>query len=487
MRICTSIAESETENVLRYSQRAEELGTDLIEIRFDYMKELPEDMEVFDEIEVPMIATLRTKEQGGEYSRDKTLIRGFLLLAALEGFSYLDIDESSNILKAIREEVVGTHIICSHHDFESTPSSDDIVDIVDRCARKGDLAKAAFRVQSLKDLRSIFEGGKVLSNKELNFVLIGMGALGTLTRIFADRIGSSFTYCAAREEKTTAAGQLDLETMKRLEGEKIVTGITGYPLSHSMSPPIMNAAFEDLSLPGIYLALPSKDDELEVLTDLIRDLNIRGLNVTIPHKERIIPLLDRLDESAEKVGAVNTVVNRSGELVGSNTDVIGIEETFKRAGVDAEGKKSLIIGAGGAARSCAVFLSDHGADMFVYNRTRSNAETLAEDFSGLTVAEEDELDGHDFEVIVNCTPVGMKGFPDKVPIPTSLLRKDQMVMDMVYNPPRTRLLREADKAGAMAYSGMNMLIHQAIAGFEKWTGKSPDYEVMAGALRRELE
>jgi shikimate dehydrogenase len=240
-----------------------------------------------------------------------------------------------------------------------------------------------------------------------------------------------------------------------------------------------NAAYLALDLPGRYFKFQAEREELPDLLDLIIELDIRGTNVTIPHKETILPLLDRIDPDAERIGAVNTVKNESGELVGYNTDVYGVEMTFKLAALDPRDRNVLVMGAGGAARSVCAFLSKGRANISLANRTKEKAMVLADRFDHVTVIGPEEIGRSDFDAIVNCTPLGMKGYPDEISVPVEALRPNQFVMDTIYNPPRTKLLQEAEARGANAVSGRDMLIFQAMKAFEIWTGKMPPYEVMA--------
>jgi shikimate dehydrogenase len=226
-------------------------------------------------------------------------------------------------------------------------------------------------------------------------------------------------------------------------------------------------------------------DELEDFLDVVEALGIRGFNVTIPHKESIVPLLDRVDPVAERIGAVNTVVNEDGSLVGRNTDVIGVERTFERHNVDVNGRTSLILGAGGASRSVLSFLTAKGADVDITNRTMGKAESLAKVY-GVNAVNTRVAEEKQYDVIVNCTPLGMKGFPQEMSISPHVLHEGQFVMDTVYNPTVTPLLAEASRKNAVAVNGKDMLIYQAMASFEMWTGKAVEYDVMEKAFREAL-
>ncbi|HUV24453.1 MAG TPA: shikimate dehydrogenase [Methanomassiliicoccales archaeon] len=479
--ICASIFEADIEAAIRAAREAERRRADLIEIRFDLMEHIPEDLSPFEELEVPTIATLRTEDQGGRFSGTTEQRLAFFKRAA-EHFDLIDLELGSGIIPDLRGR--GARMICSVHRFDPGSSVNEILDLME--AEDCDLVKGAFMVDSISDLHALLVASRVLMERGREFILIGMGELGTITRIRTCELGCAFTYASLEKGKEAAPGQLDVLTLRSLS-RGMITGITGHPLSHSLSPEMHQAAFEHLGISGIYLRFPTDSGELDKLMEIVREMRIRGINVTIPHKEAIIPLLDDFDDSVKKTGAVNTVVNKNGRLVGMNTDVDGVAGTFANAGISPKGKRALVLGAGGAAKTCCSFLIENGARLSVVNRTPERAERLAQIFPGTEVLSEEGALNAEFDIVVNCTPLGMRGFPTELPIDPGIFREGQFVMDTIYNPPCTRFLAEAEKRGAFTRSGIEMLIYQAISAFEVWTGLSPPYEVMAKALREELE
>lgn len=486
MKICISIAEKTMDEALAASKRAAEKKPDLIEIRFDLMASLPDDLRGFRDVPVPKIATLRSASQGGGFRGGDREKAALLRRAIKAGFAVVDLEIDSPLLARAGRDFRGAEIICSYHNLEFAPDVSKIIEILVVGAARGHVAKAAFKVNTVRDLLSIVEAATAFASSEEEFVLIGMGELGELTRIRAASMKCSFTYASLEPGKETAPGQIDFDTLRGLGDEPLVTGIAGHPLGHTLSPGMHNAAFKELGIAGRYVVLPTKSEELEDVLDLTVELNLRGFNVTIPHKESIVPLLDRLDDAARQAKAVNTVVNQGGELVGMNTDVHGVAKTFEKAGVQAKGKRVLIVGAGGAARACVSYLSPLGARISVVNRTRARAEVLANDFKGVQILERSEAEKAPFDVVINCTPLGMKGFPDEMPISAMVLRPGQFVFDTVYNPSMTGFLAEAQRRGAVVESGMEMLIQQAVRSFEIWTGRAPPYELMAAAAREAM-
>lgn len=450
----------------------------MVEVRFDMMDELPHDLTLFRSIPVPLIATLRSVTDGGKYSGDDEEKVKLLTMAADNGFAFIDSESVFKGSDVLKRTSGNTRLIVSYHDHERTPKVSDIVHILVSCSSKGDVAKVAFRANTFKDVLSLVEASKAYSETGKEFVAISMGEKGVVTRVLFERLGASFTYASLEKGREVAPGQMDVSTLKALSGDIVVTGVTGRSLSHSLSPWMHNAAFSDLGIPGIYLKFQAEHEELPDLLGLMVELGIRGTNVTIPHKEAVIPLLDSIDPEAERIGAVNTVKNDDGSLVGFNTDVYGVRMTFEKNRFAPKGKKVLVMGAGGAARAVSAYLSSEGADIFIANRTAEKARALAEAFDGITVIKVEEVPDHHFDAMVNCTPLGMKGYPDEISIPAEAIREGQFIMDTIYNPPMTKLVAEGLARGATAVSGKDMLIFQAMQAFEIWTGVRPKYEVM---------
>ncbi len=244
------------------------------------------------------------------------------------------------------------------------------------------------------------------------------------------------------------------------------------------------AAFCALGLPGVYIAFGTEDTAGAMAA--MRTLGIRGLGVTMPHKERIIQHLDRLDDTARAIGAVNTVVNEDGHLTGHNVDWIGAIRSIEEV-LDPAGARAVVIGAGGGARSVAYGLRAAGAAVTVFNRSpergRALAEALGVDFGGTL----DALDSiGEYDLLAHVTPVGF-GEPDACLLAAGHLRGEAVVFDAVAQPVETKLLRRAREIGARTIPGIRMQLHQAARQFELYTGVSPDLAVMEQALRAEIE
>jgi shikimate dehydrogenase len=277
-----------------------------------------------------------------------------------------------------------------------------------------------------------------------------------------------------------------------------ICGLIGDPVEHTMSPVMHNAAFDKLGLDYAYLPFRVKPDELPRAVGGLKALNAIGFNVTIPHKVAVLPLLDELDPLAKKIGAVNTVVNDNGVLKGYNTDASGFLQALLERGVEPAGKKIVLLGAGGAARAIAYILAERNARLTILNRLEELdwAEAIADNIRkdlGKDIAVFELLPDHlaaalePAGILVNATSVGMSPAGGISPVPARLIRSGLVVVDIVYNPVRTKFLRDAAAAGAVTVAGLDMLVWQGALAFEKWTGEKPPFELMKEVALRELE
>ncbi len=270
-------------------------------------------------------------------------------------------------------------------------------------------------------------------------------------------------------------------------------GLIGWPVEHSVSPAMHNAAFEALGLPWRYALIPTAPDRLERELANLRSGGFRGANVTVPHKQSVIPYLDEISEAARAIGAVNTIVTEDGRLKGYNTDADGFWRALREAGYEPAGKSALVLGAGGAARAVVYALARGGCHVAIWNRRAERASSLALDMRRANVtisvvASLSDLDLAGVDLLVNTTPVGMWPHADASPWPEALpIPEHWLVFDLVYNPVETRLLAQAKAAGAHAIGGLAMLVHQGALAFELWTEQSPPTDVMLAAAIESLE
>jgi len=283
--------------------------------------------------------------------------------------------------------------------------------------------------------------------------------------------------------------------MLTISGKTRCCGVIGDPIEHTMSPAMHNAAFTKLDLDYVYLPFRVKREELGKAIEGMRALNIRGLNVTIPHKVAVIQSLDELDSLAEKIGSVNTIVNDNGVLRGYNTDATGFLQALLERRIELEGKNAVILGAGGASRAISFILAEQAANLVILNRTLGKAKEQAGMISKISQREARALELNrenlvevleKADILINTTSVGMTPNIDETPVPFNLLKPDLTVFDIVYNPIKTRLQREAEAAGAETIGGLDMLLWQGALAFEKWTGVKAPIEVMRAEVIKGL-
>ena len=271
--------------------------------------------------------------------------------------------------------------------------------------------------------------------------------------------------------------------------------VIGHPIEHSMSPVMHNAALKELSLDYIYLAFDVPPNDLEKAILGFKKSNMKGINVTIPHKEAIIHYLDELDPLSKQIGAVNTVKNEGGVLLGRNTDALGAKQALLDAGFKIEGKKALIMGAGGAARAISFGLTEKIDEIFISNRTEERAIKLAKELQDKTKIKATGKDTskktlrtltNSVDILINTTPIGMYPKIDVSPISKDLLNENLFVFDIIYNPLQTRLLKDAKEIGSKTLNGLDMFINQGALAFEWWTGKKPNVELMKEKIIEQL-
>jgi shikimate dehydrogenase len=279
-----------------------------------------------------------------------------------------------------------------------------------------------------------------------------------------------------------------------INGKTRICAIIGDPVEHSLSPVMHNAAFKELGLNLVYTAFTVNARDLKTAILGLKSLGILGLNITMPHKNAVTKYLDELDVIAKTINAVNTVVNKQGKLIGYNTDGMGIMYALKENHVYPENKKLVLLGAGGAAKAIAYQVSKNVNELVILNRSLDKAKKLVELLKNSSISIKcgiisnntlkQELSTAD--ILINATSVGMNPDIGKSPVPPEYLRSDLDVLDIIYNPLKTKLLQDAEAVGAKIISGLEMLIFQGAIAFEIWTNCPAPIDVMRNALITEL-
>lgn len=287
----------------------------------------------------------------------------------------------------------------------------------------------------------------------------------------------------------------------KVSGKTKVLGLLGFPVEHSLSPAMHNTAFEKLGLDCCYVTFSVKPEFLRDAVKSISALNLAGVNVTVPHKERVVPFLDEVDKEASFIGAVNTIVNDNSRLKGYNTDGRGFMRSLSEARISVSRKKVLIVGAGGASRAIGYYLCQRASKLFLYDIDKKKARKLISDLnkirgnvsffssqpsalspaSGGSAGADPQLE--DIDIIINATLLGLKK-NDPLPVDVNLVKPKHVVCDLIYK--KTPLLEKASKKGCKTLNGLGMLLWQGVFAFELWTGRRPPVDVMRKALAQNL-
>ncbi len=475
--------------------RASEAGADMVELRLDHLADLPDDADLKSLLEnrpVPAIVTYRPIRQGGRFDGDESDRLEILTAAARLGADYIDV-----VLDVPPDNRPKGRTILSHHDFTGSPA--DLEEIVAELeASDADVCKIVFTANGPEDALTALA---ILRNATKPTISLAMGEAGLASRILAGKFGAFGTFASLSEGSESAPGQLTIEQMKNLyrwdsAGPATeVYGVIGCPVAHSMSPAIHNSAFAETGIDAVYvpLLIESGAENFNRFMEAVAPwTDIRGLSVTIPHKENAIARVgaEKTDELSRQIGAINTIaITPDGSFSGTNTDyAAAIDALCAAMGIgrdDLSGRKVAVIGAGGVARAIVAALAHHNAETTIYNRTFTRAEKLAEEF-GAKACPLDKVAEISSEIIINCTSIGMHPNVNDTPISTGTLSRVKVVFDTIYNPIQTRLLREASDAGCLTVSGVDMFVNQAVAQFEFWTDKSAPRDLMREVVVRHL-
>ncbi len=482
-RVCVAIAAPTAAELLAKTEAASR-DNPFVELRLDY---IPRPGLAFSKIQeftethphVSVIATCRHSAAGGKFKGSISSQIDILNKAADAGCQLVDIEvQSASRLKPAQLTKLRSKaaLVLSFHDFRGTQKLDETLKKMS--AYPADFYKVVGTAASLYDNVMMM---KFLEKHQDTHNLVGlcMGEQGIISRVVGVRAGSAFTFASLSSDEKTAPGQItaqELRSIYRIEQVDAATkvyGVAGDPVSHSLSPAIMNAAMRRENVNGVFLRLHTKS--LKDLLACVKEIPIQGLSVTMPHKQAILKYLDNTDPQTAKIGACNTVVrSQDGKLYGFNTDSAGVVTPLEQR-IPLQDSRILVLGAGGAARAAVFGLKERGAEVFVLNRNAEAGQKLARQAKARTVKRAN-LKKLDFDVIINATPVGM-GNTRESPLSADEIRA-KFVFDMVYDPAETRLLKLARERGAEGIPGSVMFVHQAARQFEIFTGKPAPREDM---------
>jgi 3-dehydroquinate dehydratase/shikimate dehydrogenase len=451
---------------------------DLIELRLDMVSD-PNVAGALAGRQRRVIVTCRPPWEGGRFTGSEEERHRILGDALALGAEYVDIEWRAGFADLLAR-AGGRRVVLSMHDFTGMPA--DLPGQVQAMRSAGaELVKVSVTPQCLADCVPLLALGTE-GSRHGGIVTIGMGEYGVATRVLPGRFGSAWTYAGALRGvgQITASALLKEYRFRSITASTAVYGVVGGSIGHSVSPSMHNAAFGAARLDAVYLPFPaaSADDFLA----FGRAIGISGASVTIPHK---VALFDRVDEVysvARRIGAINTIRVVDGKWIGGNTDASGFLHPLLDR-VELKGRRAAVLGAGGAARAVTVALASSGCRVRVHARNHARAVETAVIASGEAGPWPPEPDSWD--LLINCTPIGMHPRIDETPVPADQLT-GQIVYDLVYNPPMTRLLREAAARGCHTIGGLDMLVGQAHEQFQWWTGTKPQSGVMREAALKRL-
>ncbi|MEX0718893.1 MAG: shikimate dehydrogenase [Planctomycetaceae bacterium] len=486
--IAVSIGRTRHKMVVAEHRALAERGAELVELRLDWLSRQPDLTRLLKERPTPVIATCRRQIDRGRWRGSEPQRQTLLREAIVAGVEYVDLE--GDIAGQI-PRYGKTKRIVSHHDFDETPRNLEAIHA--RLADKdADIVKLVTMANSPGDGVRMLE---LVAEAEVPTIGFCMGELGIPSRILCGRYGAPFTYATFTRERVLAPGQLTFDEMRTLYRYDSITkdtqlfGVLGDPIGHSLSPLVHNAAFSHEKLDAVYVPIRVPPDALAATLDEFGRLGFRGYSVTIPHKEAVLERFGRPDDPAWEIGAANTLyLDGEGEWQVMNTDYEAALDSI-RLGLDPddegelEGKKALVLGAGGAARAVVLGLVRNGVQVTIANRRGERAAKLAEQFRCKQVQWENRTTVH-ADILVNCTPLGMHPNVDDTPFDKNAFLEDMLVFDMVYNPESTLLLKEARERGCRTVSGIEMFVRQGAVQFERFTARDAPLDAMRAALRK---
>ncbi|HLJ95210.1 MAG TPA: shikimate dehydrogenase [Gemmataceae bacterium] len=488
--ICVVIGRTRHKMVQIEIQEAAKRGAQMIELRLDFLAKAPDFKRLLANKPCALVATVRRPQDGGRWPGSEEERRMLLRQAIVGGFDWVDVE--TDIAEQIRRFKDVKRIV-SYHNLREVPA--DLEKIHERmCQQDPDVVKLAITAQHPVDNLRVL---KLVKNASRPTVAFCMGDLGIPSRILGARFGAPFTYAAFNKERGIAPGILSYEELKRIyhygriNKETKSFGVLGDPVAHSLSPLIHNAAFAALGINGIYVPFRVPRGGLEDFLKQFDQLPVYGYSVTIPHKEAAANLAHEKGEAVDLIHAANTLVRGEAGFIAYNTDFQAIRDSLL-ANLSADGlpaslhsRTVLILGAGGVARAVAHALQRAGAAVAIANRTYDRAVKLAEEVDCRAV---DWAARHNVvcDTLINCTSVGMHPNVDESPIHPSFLKPGLVVMDIVYTPETTLLVKEARSRGCRVLTGVDMFVRQAALQFELFTGEQAPLELMRRVVKRAL-
>jgi 3-dehydroquinate dehydratase/shikimate dehydrogenase len=490
-KICIALGFSSVERLLEHARQEVESGERLLEFRLDHLDNPeigPEAIRTFvkEFPECSILATCRRRQNHGRFNGSVEEQICILEAAVTAGARAVDVEIESAERAPERLEAFGgrASLILSYHNFDGTPAMEATLRRLERVP--ADVYKLVTTSRKPSDNLRVMSLGRQRPRTPL--VLLAMGEVGFPSRVLSTMYGGLFTYAAPRAAEGTAAGQVcarqlrQLYHIEKLSRTSKVYAVIADPVRHSISPAVHNRAFQARRMDAVYVPFLVAPAQLKDFMTFAVSLPVAGFSVTIPHKQKVARYLDVIDPLARRIGAVNTVWRKAGKWRGTNTDAEGVRVPLEKR-LRLAKSTVLVVGNGGAARGAVFALADAGAKVSIVGRNADRVRALAK-ICGAEPVLRDQLDSRRFDALVHATPLGMSPnvndcfFPG--PIPAGV------VLDMVYNPMETMLLRRAREQGCEVICGLEMFLDQAARQFEIWTGESAPKAAMEKAALEAL-
>ena len=488
--ICVSVGRGRHKMMMAEHKHLADQGAELVELRLDYIRRPVDLKRLLKDSPCPVVATCRRPQDGGKWMKSESDRVMVLRTAIADGADYVDLEME---IAAQIPRYKSTQRIISYHNFDETPAN--IEEIHHQMTELDpDIIKIATMANNPMDNVTAL---RLCRDSEIPTIAFCMGEMGVTSRLLCGKFGAPFTYATFSSDRKLAPGMLSYEVMRdyyqydSIGKDTKILGVIADPVAHSLSPVVHNACIRKNKLNYLYLPFRVPREYLQEFIDVCPELDIKGLSVTIPHKESVIKMVNALDDNVAGIRAANTLVFKSPNVFGYNTDcsaaVESINQTLKKdeEGIEIENARVLLLGAGGVARAIAFGLKRAKAKVTIAARDFRKADDLA---GTLDCEAIDWLVRGQFEcdVIVNCTPVGMYPEMDVTPYDEEWFEKRCIIFDTVYNPEQTLFIKQARNAGCTTITGIDMFVRQAAKQFKLFTGEKPDVKLIRYEVKRAI-
>jgi len=488
--ICVSVGRTRHKMMMMESKLAADAGAEMIELRLDFLSRAIDLKRLLADKRCPMLATIRRHEDGGRWTKSEDERQMLMRLAIVGGFDWIDIE--TDVADNIKRYGKVKRIVSYHNTKELPKNLEEIFEKMHH--QDADVLKLAVRIDKPQDNWRVI---RLMKHAKKPTVAVAMGDYGLPSRLLGAKFGSPFTYAAFNKERGIAPGLLSFDEMReiyhynKINKETKVYAVVGDPILHSMSPIAHNAALQHLGMNAVYIPIQvPKNDFIDTIQSMVK-IPITGYSVTMPHKEAAYELGSERDEITIACKAGNTLVRGANGWRTCNTDYSAALAALRNAMAGMEsgdyihGRLILILGAGGVARTLAHGLHREGALVIIANRTTERGLGLADEI-GCRAVDWNARNAQHCEIVINCTPIGQHPEVDESPLHPSVFRPGMVVMDCVYNPETTMMIREARDRSCRVVTGVEMFIRQAAEQFKLFTGVDAPVDVMTAAVRWQI-